>query len=149
MASVRSGYLREEPLAGASLGALVTSGTAGAGGTPATGGVYDPISGATAVPKYAKLNQAALGAAATLVAAVAGKKIRVMSAVFVAGATATDLTFNSAATAISALFANAANGGTTLPFSPAGWFETATGEALTVTTGAGSTTGIQVVYIEV
>ena len=99
--------------------------------------------------KRAVLNQAASGTAQTLVAAVTGKRIRVLAAFAVAGATATNLTFNSASNAISPLLANAANGGEVLPFNPAGWFQTVAGEALTVTTGAGSTTGIGVVYVEV
>ena len=37
-----------------------------------------------------------------------------------AGGTATNITFNSASTAISALFANAINGETILPYSPHG-----------------------------
>ncbi len=116
--------------------------------SPETGSVYNGTTALT--PKRAFLNQAASGTNQTLVAAVALKKIRVLAAVFVAGGTATALTFNSAtAGAISCLFANAANGGATLPFNPSGWFETVAGEALTVTTGAGSTTGIQITYVEV
>lgn len=116
--------------------------------SPETGSIYN---GSTALtPKFKLLNQAASGTNQTLVAAVTSKKIRVLAAAFVCGGTATTLTFNSAtAGAISCLFANAANGGATLPFNPAGWFETVAGEALAVTTGAGSTTGIQITYIEV
>lgn len=105
--------------------------------------------------KPALANVAASQTDSSLVAAVAGKKIRVLSAVAVAGGTATNLTFNSkgggAGVAISCLFANGANGGFVLPMSAdgSGWFETNTGEALTVTTGAGSTTGILVKYAEV
>lgn len=87
----------------------------------------------------------------SLIAAVTGKKIRVLAIVARTGATTTTATFNSkgsgAGTAISALFANAVNNGILLPFNPYGWFQTNSGEALTVTTGAtGSATGIQVVY---
>lgn len=145
---VDGGFLREGPTSGR-LGALKVSGVAGAGSTPATGGVFDPVSGTVLTVKSGILNQAASGTAQTLVAAVTGKKIRVLAAVFVAGGTATALTFNSASAAISPLFANGVNGGAALPFSEAGWFETVAGEALTVTTGAGSTTGILVRYIEV
>lgn len=87
----------------------------------------------------------------SIVAAVSGKVIRVVAATAVAGGTATNLTFNSkgsgAGTAISPLYANGINGGEVLPFNPSGWFETTSGEALTVTTGAGSTTGILVTYV--
>lgn len=95
-------------------------------------------------------NIAASQTDASLVAAVSGKVIRVCAVVFVAGDTSTDATFNTkgagAGVAISALFANAANGGAVLPFNDEGWFDTSLGEALTVTTGAGDTTGIQLVY---
>jgi hypothetical protein len=73
----------------------------------------------------------------------------VLSLAFVCGATATNATFNSkgsgAGVACSMLFANAANGGAVLPHNPLGWFETEIGEALTLTTGAGATTGVQAV----
>lgn len=88
----------------------------------------------------------------SVVAAVAGKKIRVIFLAIVSGGTATNVTFNSkgsgAGTAVSPLLANAANGGAILPFNDNGWFETNSGEALTVTTGAGATTGILVGYVE-
>ena len=98
--------------------------------------------------KYAFANIAASSTASSVVAAVAGKKIRVVALAFVCGATATNATFNSASSAISCLFANAANGGAILGENPLGWFETVRGEALTLTTGTGATTGVQVVYVE-
>lgn len=100
----------------------------------------------TAVP----LNVAASSTDTSVVAANGSKRINVLALYCVAGATATNVTFNTkgagAGTAISALLANAANGGAVLPYNPAGWFVTLPGQALTVTTGAGSTTGIGVVY---
>lgn len=96
-------------------------------------------------------NVAASQTDSSIVAAVAGKKIRVKAVAFVCGDTGTDATFNSkgggAGTACSPLFANAANGGAVLNNNPEGWFETETGEALTLTTGAGSTTGVIVKYV--
>lgn len=104
-------------------------------------------------PKFAKANVAAGQTDSSIVTAVTSKKIRVVAVFCVAGGTATNLTFNSkpagAGAAISPLLANGANGGEVLPFCPVGWFETVAGEGLTVTTGAGSTTGIGVVYVEV
>lgn len=94
------------------------------------------------------VNQGASGTDATVVAAVTGKKIRVLALVMVTGASATNVTFGSGSTAISPLFANAANSGAVLPLNEHGWFQTASGVALTVTTGAGSTTGILVLYLE-
>lgn len=85
------------------------------------------------------------------VAAVAGHRIRVINLVALCAATATTLTFNSkpagAGAAIYALLANAVNGGEVLPRNEDGWFETNSGEGLSVTTGAGSTTGIAISYI--
>jgi hypothetical protein len=100
-------------------------------------------------PRRSKANVAHSQTDSEIVAAVAGKKHRVLAVAFVCGATATNATFNSASTAISMLFANAANGGAVLPLNELGWFETAAGEALTLTTGVGSTTGVQVVSVEV
>jgi hypothetical protein len=85
-----------------------------------------------------------------LVAAVAENKIRVTSVVINHGdTTASSVTFNTkgsgAGTAISPALKYPANGGTT-GHNPDGWFETLTGEGLTVTTSAGSTTGIIVTY---
>lgn len=82
---------------------------------------------------------------------VSGKRVVLLACAFIAGGTATNATFNSkpsgsAGSAITCLFANAANGGAVLPFNPHGWALTKTGEGLTLTTGAGSTTGVQVQY---
>ena len=108
--------------------------------------------GSVRVPElYAKATVAASQTDSSIIAAVAGKKIRVLSIVAITGGTATTSTFNSkgsgAGVAISAPFSFGANGGFVLPFNPAGWFETVSAEALTVTTGAGSTTGYQVTYV--
>jgi hypothetical protein len=98
----------------------------------------------------ASANVAASQTDSVVKAAVAGASINVLAVYCIAGGTATNLTFNSkgsgAGTAISALLANAANGGAVLPLNEKGWFSTNAGEGLTVTTAAGSTTGIGVVY---
>lgn len=95
-------------------------------------------------------NVAASQTDSSVIAAITNRIILVKGIVCVAGGTATNLTFNSkgsgSGTAISALLANAANGGAVFPIADGGWFKTNSGEALTVTTGAGSATGIQVVY---
>lgn len=92
-------------------------------------------------------NIAASTGTGEIVAAVTGMRIRVLSVIGLAGGTATELTFKSGSTAISLLFSNAANGGEILPNNVHGWFQSAAGEALNVTTGAGSSTGIQINYI--
>ena len=79
------------------------------------------------------------------------RAIKVVSVAFVAGATATNATFNTmgsgAGTAILCLFANGANGGAVLNRNEDGWFCTISGQALTLTTGSGSATGVLVNYI--
>ena len=85
-----------------------------------------------------------------LVDGITGKKIRVRSFIINQGdTTASTVVFNSkgtgAGTAISPTFKFAANGGV-IGDNPTGWFETAAGEALTVSTGSGSDTGILVTY---
>ncbi len=95
-------------------------------------------------------NVAASQTDSNLVTAVAGTAIKVLAVVAKAGGTATNITFNSkpsgAGTAISCLFANGINGDTILPYNEEGWFETTIGQGLTCTTGAGSATGVQVIY---
>lgn len=102
--------------------------------------------------KHALANIAASQTDANVVSAVSTKKIIVLALAVVAGATATNITFNTkpagAGSAISPLFANAANGGEILPWNPGGWFKTSESEGLSCTTGSGSTTGILVTYAE-
>lgn len=65
-----------------------------------------------------------------VVAAVTGYKIRVVQA-FVMAAGAVNAKWKSGSgTDLTGLGYPAANGGYVLPFSPAGWFETASGQAL-------------------
>ena len=95
-------------------------------------------------------NVAASQTDSSIVSAVTGKKIVVTGVYFVSGGTATNVTFNTkpagSGTAITALVADATNGGAVLPYHPKGWFTTNLSEGLTVTTGTGSTTGIGVTY---
>jgi hypothetical protein len=96
----------------------------------------------------------AIAASATdsaLVAGVSGKKVRVVAFMINQGdTTPSAVTFNTkpagAGSAIFPPLKYAANGGTTVPILEAGYFETNVGEGLSVTTGAGSTTGVVVVY---
>lgn len=87
----------------------------------------------------------------SLVSAVPGRKIRVRSFMLNQGdTTPSTVQFNSkgsgAGTAIFPTLKAAANGGFVAANNPDGWFETIAGEGLTVTTGAGSTTAVAVVY---
>jgi hypothetical protein len=96
----------------------------------------------------------AIAASATdssLVAAVAGKRIRVLGLVINQGdTTPSTVTLNTkpagAGTAIFAPLKAAANGGFVIPYSPVGYTTTGIGEGLSVTTGAGSTTTVAVLY---
>ena len=86
-----------------------------------------------------------------LVAAVPGRKIRVLSFMINQGdTTPSSVTFNSkpagSGTAIFPVLKYPANGGTSTPEVLSGWFETVAGEGLSVTTGAGSATSVAVVY---
>lgn len=85
----------------------------------------------------------------TVVAAIAGAKIRVLAAAVVS-TLANVVTFKSgASTSISGAFPLGANGGIVLPFNEHGWFETATGEALVLNMGTATATGVQVQYIRI
>ena len=104
---------------------------------------------ASIIPAFA--NVAANTTDAVIVAAVPNKCIRVKQYRFICGSSATNTTFNSmnspnAGTPIDCLNQNASNGGAVCPYSEYGWIFTNTGEALTVTTGSGSTVGVLVGY---
>jgi hypothetical protein len=82
-----------------------------------------------------------------LVAAHTGAKIRVLTFIINHGdTTPSSVTFNSASAAKTPALKGAANGVVGAASDRSGLFETNRGEALTVTTGAGSTTGIMVTY---
>lgn len=118
---------------------------------PETGSIYD---GATKLtPKFAAIAAAAADVN-TLVAAVAGKKIRVLALWIVAGA-AGNIYFTSGAggTVIAGGSTNtinlAANGGFVLPFSASGWLETEVGKLLNMNASSTGPFGGGVVYVEV
>lgn len=73
----------------------------------------------------------------TLVAAVAGKKIRVVSCVLVMTGTAVTCRLESGAdgTALSGLMTPAQGSAITFAYNPAGWFETAAGSLLNLELG--------------
>ena len=104
-------------------------------------------------PKRAFANVAASQTDSSIVSAVPFKSIQVMSCFMVAGSSSTNVTFNTkpsgSGTAITCLIANGANGGAVLNYNETGWFNTNPGEGLTVTTGSGSTVGIQITYLEI
>lgn len=106
--------------------------------------------GTTALtPKFAKIAAGTSGNN-TLVAAVVGKKIRVLAynfmaegtvnAKFQSGASGTDLTGNSYLVA---------NTGKVAPYNPVGWFETGSNTLLNLSLNASINVGGELVYVEV
>jgi hypothetical protein len=88
----------------------------------------------------------------SIVAAVSGKKIRVLSLFLVNGHTAVNtVRFESAAggTALTGQMLLAANGGIVLPHNSYGWFETIAGEALSLELAGATTVDGALTYIEV
>lgn len=125
---------------------VTVSGTGGIQSNYTTS-VFD---GTTAlVPKFAKIAAAGSGDN-TIVAAVSGKKIRVLAynfmsagtvnAKFQSGASGTDLT---------GLAYMVANTGKVAPYNPVGWFETGVNTLLNLNLSAAIAVGGELVYIEV
>lgn len=100
-------------------------------------------------PKYAAIN-ATVNGDNTLVAAVVGKKIRVLSYVLVADA-AVGCAFEDGAggSELSGQMAFAANGGVSVPFSPVGHFETTANTLLNLETDAVANVRGHIAYVEV
>lgn len=105
------------------------------------------VNGVSAELKYAKIDYSASGSQA-LVAAVAGKRIRVIS-LFLIGAGAVTTKFQSAATDLTGAMSNAANGGFVLPENKSGWFQTNVGEALNLNLGGAVNVAGGLTYIEI
>lgn len=100
-------------------------------------------------PKFAIIDAATSGDN-TLLAAVASKKIRVVSLYLVASAAVT-VRFESGAggTALSGQMNLAANGGFVLPYNPVGWFETASNTLLNLELSGAISVDGGFTYIEV
>lgn len=100
-------------------------------------------------PKFFSASVSPSASDFSLIAAVSGKKLRILALVLQCSATATDVLFESSTTTRKHRASAGVNGGQVLPFNQAGWFETAAGESLTCTTNAGSVTEITGVYVEI
>lgn len=100
--------------------------------------------------QYAVIAAASIGDN-TLVAAVAGKKIRVIAALLVASGGAITVRFESAAggTALSGLMNLGADGQLPLPENGFGWFETVAGELLNLELSAATSVDGVLVYEEI
>lgn len=106
--------------------------------------------GTTALtPKYVIIDNATSGNN-TILAAVTGKKIRVLSCFMVAAAAVT-VRFESGAdgTALTGQMNLAANGGFVLPYNPLGWFETASNTLLNLELSGATSVDGSLVYVEV
>lgn len=87
----------------------------------------------------------------TLVAAVTGKKIRVLAMFAVMTGTAVTIRFESGAggTALTGQMTPSQGGGFVLPYNPLGWFETASGELLNLELGGAQSVDGVLVYAEI
>jgi hypothetical protein len=113
----------------------------------APGGLY---AGTTALtPKFASISASTNGDN-TLVAAVGGKKIRVLSLALVsAGTVSARLQTAAAGAYLTGALPLVANSGFVLPFSPTGWAETVAGDLLNLELSAGVAVGGLLCYAEV
>ncbi len=97
--------------------------------------------------QYAKIDGGASGDN-TLVAAVTGKKIRVVSLFAVAsGAVAVAFESGASGTALTGQMNVGANGNITMPFNPEGWFETAAGVLLNMELGGATSVDGCLTYV--
>ena len=73
--------------------------------------------------------------------------VKILAAILSAGSTATTIVFNTGSTPISPTITCPANSPVILPITDQGWFERSNpSDNLTITTGAGSTVGIQLIW---
>ena len=117
-------------------------------GAAVTSHVYD---GSTPLlPKFAVIDGATSGDN-TLVAAVTGKKIRVLALHATMTGTLVTIRFESGAggTALTGQMQPLAGNSITLPFNPVGWFETAASALLNMELGGAQSVDGCLVYVEV
>jgi hypothetical protein len=100
----------------------------------------------SATPLFALIS-ASSSSTVTIVAAQTSARMRVLSYVLNAKAT-TSVRFNSSVTPLTGMMEFDQYGGAAAPFSFLGQFQTATGQPLTITTGAGAVAG-HLVYVPV
>lgn len=100
-------------------------------------------------PKFASISASSSGNN-TLVAAVVGKKIRVLSySIVAAGAVTTAFQDGAGGSAKSGPMSFGANGGITVPFSPVGHFETTANTLLNLSLGGAVSVAGHLCYVEV
>jgi len=106
------------------------------------------LNGVGVTPKFAKIDFASSGDN-TIVAAVGGKKIRVLQYLFIVVVAQTITWKSGASTALSGVMSVDALSGVNSPHCPLGLIETAVGEALVLNAGGSNQTSGHLVYIEV
>lgn len=119
--------------------------------TPAAAVTSTVFQGTTPlVPKFAIIDGATSGDN-TIVAAVTGKKIRVLAAFFTMTGTAVTIRFESGAggTALTGQMGPAAGQTIVLPFNPLGWFETAAATLLNMELSGAQSVDGAIIYVEV
>jgi hypothetical protein len=130
--------------------ATLAAGTAFAGQISASDETSTVYNGTTALtPLFATIVASSSGVT-NIIAAVGGKRIRVLALSLVANA-AVNVKFQSHVTPsdLSGLYYLAANGGFILPYNPIGWFQTVSGEALDINLSAAVACGGNLVYVTV
>jgi len=112
-------------------------------------GVMTDADGDEVTPKFAKFTTSTATTNIEVVAAVTGKKIRVLAAAINADGDV-DVHFRSASTAITGVrYIPSSGGGSGWSFCPLGRFQTVAGEALNVYLSAAIATSGEITYIEV
>jgi len=110
------------------------------------------IGTADAIPQFANIKEVTSGDN-VLVAAVGGKKLRVISMFLVAAGTVTVYFVDGANAAVAGDattgIALVANSGFSLPFNPVGWFESASGQSLDINLNGAVGVAGSLTYIEV
>lgn len=132
-----------------SIGLALPAGSNTIGGVvaqAATGVVYNGVTPLT--PKFAAINVAAAGDN-TVVAAVAGKRVRVLKYTIMSAGTVGAKFRSSSATDLTGPMPLLANSGVGGAFCPVGLFETAPGEALVLNLSVASAVGGHLTYLEV
>jgi hypothetical protein len=105
------------------------------------------VGGVVVTPKFAPIAVSSSGATA-IATPGSGKKIRVLSVAFMANGSV-NAKFQNGSTDVTGLFYLIANTGASLPFNPAGWFETSATTALNINLSAAIAVGGCITYIEV
>ena len=114
------------------------------GNVPVSDAIKDGV--VTLTPLFSKIDASA---SADVIAAVTGKKIRIVAGFFTVAADTTVKFQSGASTDLTGAMTVKAGGGLVLPFNQAGYFETAAGAKLNVVLGTATQTSGGLTYITV